>query len=106
MSQTCMCWGCSVGNGWFNILWEMCEKIDEIRKRDNLDVSFSQIKEKFGGLRVYEFGGNNDVEKCIEEAEGKSLKTCENCGKPGNLKGDCWVQTLCDECSKAEKYED
>lgn len=38
MQVTCMCWGIDCGDGWFDILWELSEKleplIEEIRKKN------------------------------------------------------------------------
>jgi hypothetical protein len=56
-----------------------------------------QVKEKFGGLRFYIGQGNNEIFARIEEASELSLQTCQDCGKPGVLRGGGWIQTLCDE---------
>jgi len=53
MRETCMCWGCECGDGWYPILWDMCRRIDEVMKQYDVVVSFSQVKEKYGTLRVY-----------------------------------------------------
>jgi len=99
MMQTCMTWGFECGNGWYNIIDELCEKLTEIE-----DVVAVQVKEKFGGLRFY-IGGtskeNHDkIYDLISEAEEKSYKTCENCGKPGKLIKGGWLYTSCDSCLK------
>ena len=58
-----------------------------------------QIKEKFGGLRVYlALAGTPEMEKAISEAEAESFRTCDVCGKPGkgiSIRG--WMLTRCDE---------
>lgn len=64
-----------------------------------------QIKEKFGGLRLYYSPGSADedarwvdVEKMVRDAESASLKTCEMCGKPGYTRSSGrWLKTLCDD---------
>lgn len=59
MSETCMCWGCDVDDGWYAILDYMCSSLMRIQKTYDVTVIFDQIKEKFGTLRVYhhlEFG--------------------------------------------------
>lgn len=59
----------------------------------------SQVKEKFGTLRFYMTTSTLEMGKLIDEAEELSAKTCEECGKPGNLrKKHYWVYTACDEC--------
>lgn len=100
--ETCMAWGFSCGDGWYSIIEELSEKIAKIDK-ENLVVA-DQVKEKFAGLRFYYHieGENNSlfdkVDKLVSEAEAKSFKTCERCGKPGSVKGKMWVTTMCDPC--------
>lgn len=76
-------------------------------------VRINQVKEKFGGLRVYFSGG--DLEKSLSQwlfgatmmAETMSFRTCEKCGKTSSdtrsKKGDKgiiggWVKSLCEDC--------
>lgn len=30
MNKTCMCWGFTVGNGWFEIIWKLSEKVEKL----------------------------------------------------------------------------
>lgn len=99
--------------GWFNIISSALQCIEERLKRvknADVDFKFAQIKEKFGGLRIYTDGYSDDhIHGIIDMAEAMSYKTCEVTGKPGFLcKKGTWVKTLCLE--KAEelgysKYE-
>jgi len=87
--------GFECGDGWFKILDNL---MDEIKKIDvNKSVSVHQVKEKFGGLRFYIEGGNDEVNKLINKAEEKSYKTCEVCGKPGKTNKSGWIKTVCEE---------
>jgi hypothetical protein len=101
--KTCMCWGFTCGDGWYNIIEELFTKLDEIAPKK---IVLDQVKEKFGGLRVYfhttESLGEvyDQVDKLIDEAEDKSFKTCENCGESGKVRGGGWIRTLCDKCNK------
>ena len=63
-----------------------------------------QIKEKFGGLRIYYNVGGAVVDEAIEAisaaeelAEARAMHTCELCGAPGMLRRGSYMQTLCDE---------
>jgi hypothetical protein len=101
MSQTCMCWGFTHGDGWFEIIKDLSEKI----VATGIKVKACQVKEKFGTLRYYvDFGeetSKEDVEKIydlIGKAEAKTEVTCEDCGAPGILRGKGWVRTICDKC--------
>lgn len=53
MTKTCMAWGMSHGNGWYNIIEELLQTLDKITANKNEKVVADQIKEKFGGLRFY-----------------------------------------------------
>ena len=50
MRHTCMCWGFECGDGWYDILERLFTKLDKIAPER---VVIDQVKEKFGGLRVY-----------------------------------------------------
>lgn len=90
--------------GWFDLIWKLCEDIDVIVNRESLtDFRVDQIKEKFGGLRFYVDGANKEVFDLINNAEVKSFKTCEICGKHGSMYvGWGWFKTLCRKCSKTD----
>jgi len=60
-------------------------------------VVVSQVKEKFGGLRFYYDGGNDNIRGMVGMAESLSAITCEECGAPGDQRHDGWIRTLCDE---------
>ncbi len=98
MGKTCMTWGCAHGDGWFKILEELCEGLSKIK-----GVKFTQIKEKFGGLRVYLNAYNEEAEKLIGIADFKSYHTCELCGEPGGPTQAGWIRTLCPDCYRKGK---
>jgi len=60
-------------------------------------LEFTQIKEKFGTLRVYNTGGDEYCEGVIAMATSMSAITCEECGMPGHRRDGSWIRTLCDE---------
>lgn len=64
---------------------------------------FTQIKEKFGTLRVYYSGGDEFCEGIIAMAESMSAVTCEDCGVPGKVRDGGWIRTLCDACEENYK---
>lgn len=96
---------------------------DKYKKFKGFGVKFTQIKEKFGTLRVYHDIYNlytpEEVEDVAREtlnteyeryagyvsgvlsfAEQLSEHTCENDGNPGKLISQGWWQTLCTDCKK------
>lgn len=98
--KTCMAFGFECGDGWFDLIEELSEKITKLSS----DVYAAQVKEKFGTLRFYVYHANDEVDEIIYEAEKRSAKTCEKCGNPGKLRDNGWLITLCDYCYSKE-YE-
>jgi hypothetical protein len=115
-----MCWGCEVGNGWYELLSSVCWRIfqhernisERVRVRTENDkpndksdleyfpVKFDQVKEKYGGLRIYFSGGDNYVDGLVGMAEEYSYKVCEVCGNAGKPNKGGWITTLCENCRK------
>ena len=118
IQSSCMAWGCEIGNGWYEILSSVCWMISqhERNKEDNkkylekndperlasepeyFPVKFDQIKEKYGGLRLYFSGGDDYVEGLVSMAEAFSYKVCEVCGNKGEPNKSGWISTLCESC--------
>jgi hypothetical protein len=69
-------------------------------------VKIDQIKEKYGELRFYISGGDEQVRGMIHMAEYLCNKTCEVTGKPGVLcvRGG-WYKTLSPDLLKESIYE-
>ena len=96
ITQSCMPWGLEIGQGWYGIIEEVCEKIDKYCKENNVKIEFEQIKEKRGMLRIYYMGDDDYIDKVIEDAENKAVITCCICGKNPIKK----YSGLCDDCNK------
>lgn len=95
-NQSLMCFGCDCGDGWFELIKEMCERI-----KDYPDVEFIQIKEKFGTLRVYTGSVPDEVSDIIDEMCSRSATVCELCGASGKcISHSGWVRCMCEECYK------
>jgi hypothetical protein len=72
-------------------------------------VVFQQVKEKFGGLRIYYEGGDEFTSGMVALAERLSYHICEKCGKfseavAPNKKG--WVRYTCNKCTPATDKAD
>jgi len=91
-----------VGPGWHPILEQLHLDIIAV----DPDYTTSQVKEKFGGLRVYLASCRHpDVNALIRAAEVRAQETCEDCGAPGRIRnraGRIWLQCLCDVCVDKE----
>jgi len=111
--QSCMCFGIETGEGWYEILSSLCwmikqyedsivwqtewnQKTNPEYKSDYFPVKFDQIKEKFGGLRVYFSGGDQYIEGLVSMAEAMSYKVCDVCGNKGEANKQGWISTRCE----------
>lgn len=103
MTKTAMCWGFECGDGWYQILDSLCGQIQHHIDWQNKteekvkQVVAVQVKEKFGGLRFYYEGGDEQIYGMVRMAESWADNTCEVCGHPGKSRGGGWIKTLCDE---------
>jgi hypothetical protein len=93
--------GFAIGEGWWPILQALCSNIQHYLNWKNREsevvpqVVVAQIKEKFGGLRFYYDGGDDQVTGMVRMAEAWADKSCETCGAPGTSGGKGWIKTLC-----------
>ena len=101
--------GIECGIGWYNIINVLCYQIQQYldwKNRNNPDpvpqVVAEQIKEKYGTLRFYVYGGNEKTDGMIRMAEAMSAVTCEQCGNAGFIRGRWWYYTSCEEHAKEE----
>jgi len=99
-TQSLMCFGLECGDGWFELIRNLCSDI--MKSKPHPEFRAIQIKEKFGGLRFYIEGGANDkIWNLIDKAEQDSYKTCEECGIKENVTSEGgWVTTRCPDCRR------
>ena len=103
ITHSLMPFGCECGDGWEPIIREACAKLDVVRRDRNATLRFVQIKEKFGSLRLYMTGYDDEVERIIMDAEENSERTCEDCGAPGMIREGGWLRCQCDDCAMEGK---
>ena len=86
-------------DGWYELIFNLCEKIQQECDTSGCEqVKAAQVKEKFGSLRFYYSGGNDNVFNLTLDANKQSTTICEVTGNSGELhvkKG--WYKTLCNE---------
>lgn len=121
VKETLMCWGFECGDGWYQVLDSLCgniqHHIDWSHKNHAWDLKWNeehqeeqrpvrepvpqvvavQVKEKFGGLRFYYDGGDEQISGMVRMAESWAANTCETCGSPGKMRNGGWIRTLCDK---------
>jgi hypothetical protein len=107
-------------DGWYEILSRLCYIVNnhiDYKQRLNEPLEsfyWSQIKEKFGGLRAYCYGADEYIRGAIDMAESMSCITCEVTGEKGKVRykkfdedGEripAWVRTLCDNEATKQGY--
>ena len=95
--------GFAVGEGWWPILEALCANIQQHidwrvkQGKDCPQVVVEQIKEKFGGLRFYYQGGDDEISGMVRMAEAWADVACEECGAAGKRRNGGWIRTLCDK---------
>lgn len=73
-----------------------------------ISVYIDQIKEKFGGLRFYYSGGDDEISGMVWLAESLSYRICEHCGTTLNVgRTTGWIYTCCWDClNKNDRAKD
>jgi hypothetical protein len=99
--DTAMPRGFEHGDGWFDILWRLCEDLEplvaEFEVAGGPKFEVLQAKEKFGGLRFYVNCCRNEaIRQRIGIAADDSLRICEVCGQPGKLREGRSIRTMRD----------
>lgn len=85
-----------MGHGWASL-------VERAFKNKPSKVKIVQVKEKFGGLRIYTEGRTSKAfETLLTTLETESMKTCEMCGEPGSRRGGetGYIMTLCPKDQK------
>ena len=120
--ETCLCFGFECGDGWFEALLDFSKevaRINEIAMKRHICFVASQIKQKFGEIRVYwhtkSFPDMCDripdredamrlysmMNNAINTLVVRCRNTCENCGTTNHIiTTDGWIQRLCVKCAK------
>jgi hypothetical protein len=109
---TLMGYGFGCDNGWFKLIQKLSKNLESINSMNlGFTVRAVQVKEKFGTLRFYyQTVGDEGLEVedmefwkhvlrgLVTVAENESYRTCEICGKYGELRRDLlWIRTMCEE---------
>lgn len=104
----------AVPTGWHQLVLDMSEEIIQCLNANNIDpLTFyiDQLKEKFGGIRLYytiRYADTNidrnvietNIDKIIHKYEALSEHTCCECGKEATLCSTGWICPYCNECAK------
>jgi len=87
------------GPGWLPLVEQLFQQIQEyIDIHPEVDaLQVSQVKQKFGGLRVYYHGGDQACVALIEQAALRAKATCEICGSNGSVREAGGIIVRCDQ---------
>jgi len=89
--------GC--GEGWRSLVEPIVKRVNETE-----GVYIHQVKEKFGGLRIYLSTYTDGLSQMVDDAERASFKICEYCGTKEDVTSEGgWIKTLCKECRNANR---
>ena len=89
--------------GWNKtIFYPMMNEIRDAAKRGGVlyRLHTSDYKSKYGGLRFYLNGGNDEIDEIISKYETLTEYICEICGKPDVGYTDGWIMPICKKCYK------
>lgn len=92
-----------VGDGWAEIVEELCADICKIDEAKRPNFGFLQIKEKLGELTIYTQNATDEIKNLLKTTELRASTTCEYCGiSDGTVERSAgtkhWVKTLCTKC--------
>lgn len=101
--------GFECGDGWFDLIYQLSLDIEAVAREYGLSPDSPewpkcrQVKEKLGSLRFVVFANEQHramyerISELINSAYECSSKTCEYCGKPGELVTNRGIAVLCPE---------
>jgi len=104
MDKTCMCWGLECGDGWYNLIDNLCFNLQYISDVTGNQIVATQVKEKYGTLSFYTNGVSDMADDIIEAYSQISASICERCGSSDNVKRTkgYWIKYLCKKCREEE----
>lgn len=94
-------------DGWYRLVLLFCkDAYSKMSEAERKKFRFSDIKEKYGTLRLNNFGANEAVCKLITLYEHYSYNVCLGCGKLSTKESaGWWIASYCDDCAEHVKSE-
>lgn len=94
-------------NGWLPMVYELFGLLDDLQCASGHAITISQIKEKFGSLRIY-LNCSDDISEDVRILtalfSSLSARTCDICGASGKI--DLHDGYWCPRCENHKKSED
>ena len=106
--ESSMCWGFSCDDGWFDLIWNLSQAIEDAARREGIEPQSDdwpearQVKEKVGTLRFYLAKYTEANIALIDEAVDASAWICEVCGSSGSSDANSrnGIKTVCSDHAK------
>ena len=92
----------SLPTGWERLFLLYVKNLKPILERLDLvnKYRFSQIKEKYGSMRIYDFGNTPEGHDLNHAYERISEFVCETCGAPAKFRTNGYITQYCRKCFK------
>jgi hypothetical protein len=93
--------------GWAGLTVPLFKDVEKWNKNETgHKFMFSQIKEKYGSLCLYNFGATPEQWTRIRMCEKASDHICMQCGSPFRVgkTQNGWITTLCESCAKEDGH--
>ena len=94
--------------GWIRLFFLYCKNLrSKLVETDTLDkFRFSQLKEKYGRMCLYNFGipKNSDADILTSLYESYSTQICHVCGKLARYESLGWIEPWCESCADKCPY--
>ncbi|MHC8322447.1 MbcA/ParS/Xre antitoxin family protein [Pseudomonas sp. GB2N2] len=98
--------GFECNDGWADVIEATLSLVQQRARVSALEVKVSQVKDKFGQLRIYHRGGDESIGAAFDIAELVSRSVCELCGMPGEvISVEGWLQARCGQHSGPEPID-
>lgn len=87
-------------NGWIRLFLLYCKNIRPLLEKYNQinKYRFSQIKEKYGTMRMYDFGAPIEVHRLNTMYDCYSQYICCKCGQYADYQTIGWIESYCNIC--------
>lgn len=87
--------------GWSRLFLLYCKTISYIMTwQQAQELRFTDVKEKYGTLRISHLGAPEIVNSITYMYEAYSKNICSKCGKYSSRVTDGWITYLCSNCAK------
>ena len=94
-----------VPEGWSRLFLLFCKDIKPLLGDKLNTFRFSEVKEKYGRLCLYNFGATEAAHTLIRMYETYSMNVCEYCGKIATYRSRGWITSVCEDCHSKYPYE-